>query len=101
MGADNAIKITTGDTGLNQFRADPTIGSGSPARTAQKQAASDAELVVDGVTVKRTSNSISNIFSGYTIDLKGETDTLSPSNFNVSSSLDVDSAFNNAKTSSR
>ena len=55
-------------------------------------------LVVDGVTVKRTSNSISNIFSGYTIDLKGETDTLTPSNFNVSSSLDVDSAFNNAKT---
>ena len=99
MGADNAIRITTTDTGLNQFRADPTIGSGSPApATAQKQAASDAELVVDGVTVKRTSNSISNIFSGYTIDLKGETDTLTPSNFNVSSSLDVDSAFNNAKT---
>ena len=99
MGADNAIRITTSDTGLNQFRADPTIGSGSPApATAQKQAASDAELVVDGVTVKRTSNSISNIFSGYTIDLKGETDTLTPSNFNVSSSLDVDSAFNNAKT---
>ena len=99
MGADNAIKITTSDTGLNQFRADPTIGSGSPApATAQKQAASDAELVVDGVTVKRTSNSISNIFSGYTIDLKGETDTLTPSNFNVSSSLDVDTAFNNAKT---
>ena len=99
MGADNAIRITTTDTGLNQFRADPTIGSGSPApATAQKQAASDAELVVDGVTVKRTSNSISNIFSGYKIDLKGETDTLTPSNFNVSSSLDVDSAFNNAKT---
>ena len=99
MGADNAIRITTTDTGLNQFRADPTIGSGSPApATAQKQAASDAELVVDGVIVKRTSNSISNIFSGYTVDLKGETDTLTPSNFNVSSSLDVDSAFNNAKT---
>ena len=91
MGADNAIRITTSDAGLNQFRADPTIGSGSPAPSAaQKQAASDAELVIDGVTVKRTSNSISNIFSGYTINLKGETDTLSPSNFNVSSSLDVD-----------
>ena len=96
MGADNAIKITTSDSALNDFRADPTI-AGAP-RTSQKQAASDAELVVDGVTIKRTSNSISNIFSGYTIDLKGETDTLSPSNFNVSSSLDVDSAFNNAKT---
>ncbi len=99
MGADNAIKITTSDAGLNQFRADPTISAGSPAPSAaQKQAASDAEIVIDGVTVKRTSNSISNIFSGYTINLKGETDTLSPSNFNVSSSLDVDSAFNNAQT---
>ena len=94
MGADNAIKITTGDSALNDFRADPTI-AGTP-RTSQKQPASDAELVVDGVTVKRTSNSISDIFSGYTIDLKGETDTLSPSNFNVNSSLDVNSAFNNA-----
>ena len=96
MGADNAIKITTGDSALNDFRADPTI-AGTP-RTSQKQAASDAELVVDGVTVKRTSNSISDIFSGYTIDLKGETDTLTPSNFNVRSSLDVNSAFDNAST---
>ena len=96
MGADNAIKITTGDSALNDFRADPTI-AGTP-RTSQKQAASDAELVVDGVTVKRTSNSISNIFSGYTIDLKGETDTLTPSNFNVRSSLDANSAFDNAST---
>ena len=96
MGEDNAIKITTSDTELNDFRADPTI-AGTP-RTSQKQGASDAVLVVDGVTVKRTSNSISNIFSGYTLDLKGETDTLSPSNFNVRSSLDVDSALVNAQT---
>ena len=96
MGADNAIKISTDDAQLDDFRADPTI-VGMP-RNAQKQVASDAELIVDGITVKRTSNSISNIFSGYTLDLKGETDTLTPANFNVRSSLDVDSAFNNAQT---
>ena len=96
MGADNAIKITTADAQLDDFRADPTI-VGMP-RNAQKQVASDAELIVDGITVKRTSNSISNIFSGYTLDLKGETDTLTPANFNVRSSLDVDTAFNNAKS---
>ncbi len=96
MGADNAIKITTNDAQLDDFRADPTI-VGMP-RNAQKQVASDAELIVDGITVKRTSNSISNIFSGYTLDLKGETDTLTPANFNVRSSLDVDTAFNNAKS---
>ena len=96
MGADNAIKITTNDAQLDDFRADPTI-VGMP-RNAQKQVASDAELIVDGITVKRTSNSISNIFSGYTLDLKGETDTLTPANFNVRSSLDVDTAFDNAKS---
>ena len=96
MGADNAIKITTDDAQLDDFRADPTI-AGMP-KNAQKQVASDAELIVDGITVKRTSNSISNIFSGYTLDLKGETDTLTPANFNVRSSLDVDTAFNNAKS---
>ena len=99
MGEDNAIKITTGDSQLDDFRADPTITIGSPAPSAaQKQAASDAELVVDGITVKRTSNTINNIFSGYTLDLKGETDTLSPPNFNLRSSLDVDSAFDNAQS---
>ena len=99
MGADNAIRITTGDAPLDDFRADPTITIGSPAPSAaQKQAASDAELVVDGITVKRTSNSISDIFSGYTLDLKGETDTLTPANFNVRSSLDIDTAFNSAKS---
>ena len=96
MGADNAIKITTNDAQLDDFRADPTI-VGMP-KNAQKQVASDAELIVDGITVKRTSNSISNIFSGYTLDLKGETDTLTPANFNVRSSLDVDTAFDNAKS---
>ena len=96
MGEDNAIQITTADSDLFDFRADPTI-SGTPSN-AQKQAASDAELIVDGITIKRTSNSISNIFSGYTLDLKGETDTLTPANFNVTSSLDVDSAFTNAQT---
>ena len=30
--------------------------------------------------------------------MKGETDTLTPANFNVRSSLDVDTAFNNAKS---
>ena len=95
MGEDNAIQITTADSDLFDFRADPTI-SGTPSN-AQKQAASDAELIVDGITIKRTSNSISNIFSGYTLDLKGETDTLTPANFNVTSSLDVDSAFTNAQ----
>ena len=47
MGADNAIRITTDDAPLDDFRADPTITIGSPAPSAaQKQAASDAELLL-------------------------------------------------------
>ena len=95
MGADNAIKIATLDSGLDQFRADPTINLGTPTpRSVQKTAASDAELTVDGVTVKRVSNKISDIFSGYSIDLKSTTTAA----FRVSSSLDQDSAYLNTKT---
>ena len=98
MGADNAIKITTSDAALNDFRADPADGSGSPAPSAaQKSAASDANLTVDGVTVLRTTNSINDIFSGYTLELKNTTSSSTPSNFRVSSSLDTDAAFNSAK----
>ncbi|MAI97382.1 MAG: hypothetical protein CML37_01620 [Rhodobacteraceae bacterium] len=95
MGADNAIKIVAVDSGLNQFRADPTINTGTPTpRSVQKTAASDAELTVDGVTVKRTSNTVTNLFSGYSIDLKSTT----TSAFRVSSSLDEESAYTNTKT---
>ena len=50
MGVSNAIKISTTDAGLNQFKASPTDST----RSAQKSAAADAELTVDGVTIKRT-----------------------------------------------
>jgi len=97
MGADNALKITTTDSGLNDFRADPTINSGSPTpRSAQKAPASDAELEVDGVTVKRTGNSISNVFSGYTLDLNSTTGAANAA-FRVSASLDTDTAYLSTK----
>ena len=98
MGADNAIRITTGDAPLNDFRADPTITIGSPAPSADKTSSIRCRVSCRWYNSKRTSNSISDIFSGYTLDLKGETDTLTPSNFNVRSSLDINTAFNNAKS---
>ena len=90
MGVSNAIKIATLDAGLNQFKASPTDST----RSAQKSAAADAELTVDGVTIKRTSNTIGNIFSGYSMDLTSTTSSA----FRVSASLDQDSAYTNTKT---
>jgi len=89
MGVSNAIKISTTDAGLNQFKASPTDST----RSAQKSAAADAELTVDGVTIKRTSNTIGNIFSGYSMDLTSTTSSA----FRVSASLDEDSAYTNTK----
>lgn len=80
-GASNAIRMTvseaSGDAGLSTF--DTT----SDNNTHQTTAASDATLTVDGVTLTRSSNSITNIFDGYTLDLTKTT----TSAFRVSSIL--------------
>ena len=88
MGADNALKITTAQSALNDFRADPPSIAGP-----QKARAADAQLTVDGVTVRRTSNTIGNIVSGYSFDLNSTT----TSAFRVSSSLDKDTAYLSTK----
>ncbi len=88
MGADNALKITTAQSALNDFRADPPSIAGP-----QKARAADAELTVDGITVKRASNTIGNIVSGYSFDLNSTT----TSAFRVSSSLDKETAYLSTK----
>ena len=88
MGVDNALKITTAQSALNDFRADPPSIAGP-----QKARAADAQLTVDGVTVRRTSNTIGNIVSGYSFDLNSTT----TSAFRVSSSLDKDTAYLSTK----
>ena len=96
FGTDNAIKITTSDTALNAFRADPTVDA-----TVQKTRAANSSLLVDGVSVTRPTNTITDLFSGYDVTVKGTSlDGDSPANgvtmsdpgFLVSSSLDVETA---------
>ena len=72
------VSEAAGDAGLSTF--DTT----SDNNTHQTTAASDATLTVDGVTLTRSSNSITNIFDGYTLDLTKTT----TSAFRVSSILD-------------
>ncbi|MAQ06777.1 MAG: hypothetical protein CMN50_03645 [SAR116 cluster bacterium] len=86
-GQSNAIKMTvseaSGDAGLATF--DTT----SDNATHQTAAATNATLSVDGATLYRTSNSISDIFDGYTLDITKTTSSA----FRISSSLDKSSAL--------
>jgi len=86
-GESNAIKMTvseaSGDAGLSTF--DTT----SDNATHQTAAARNATLTVDGATLYRTTNSISDIFDGYTLDITKTTSSA----FRISSSLDKSSAL--------
>ena len=77
------VSEASGDAGLATF--DTT----SDNATHQTAAATNATLTVDGATLYRTKNSISDIFDGYTLDITKTTS----SSFRISSTLDKDSAL--------
>ena len=62
-GATQAFQLTSQDTGLDQLAVDV----GSPARIGT--GAQDAEVVVDGLSFKRSSNTISDLIAGVRLDL--------------------------------
>tara|TARA_X000000950_G_scaffold229239_1_gene277006 strand:+ start:779 stop:2734 length:1956 start_codon:yes stop_codon:yes gene_type:complete len=90
-GVNDAIKLTVSedisDPGLSTF--DTTSDNSAHQTTA----AADASLTVDGVSVSRSTNSITDLFDGYTLDISSK----STSSFRVSSSLDKSSAFSTMK----
>jgi flagellar capping protein FliD len=90
-GVNNAIRMTisenSGDSGLSTF--DTTSDNASH----QKTAATDASLIIDGVSVNRSSNSITDLFDGYKFDLTATT----TSSFRVSSQLDKTTALASLK----
>jgi len=64
--------LTAGSGTLSNLQMDPTGGS----TLSTMQAAKDANITVDGVAVTRSSNTITDVLSGYTIDLlKSDTAT--------------------------
>ena len=91
-GVNNALKLTVSEdasnTGLSTFDNSSTNGS------KQKSAAADAALIVDGISVNRSSNSITDLFDGYTLDITATTS----SSFRVSSALDKDEALATLQT---
>lgn len=84
-GAANTFSITANDTGdgvsdddfgLSQFAFDPTVELTPPATTAagrnmlQTREGTDASLRVNGLLVTSTSNQVTGVIEGVTLDLK-------------------------------
>ena len=86
-GSQNALRLTVTptDSGSTITALDTT----SDNDDHQTVAASDATLNVDGISISRETNTISDLFDGYTFNLTATTS----STFRVSSSLDTDTAY--------
>jgi flagellar hook-associated protein 2 len=65
------VVLTPSNSGLS-FDSDPDydFGSISTIRARQVQAGADAEITVDGVTVHPTSNTVDDVITGVTLNLK-------------------------------
>lgn len=91
-GVNNALKLTVSEDASNAGLS--TFDNTSTNASKQKSAAVDAALVVDGINVNRSSNTITDLFDGYSIDITATT----TSSFRVSSALDKDAALSTLQT---
>ena len=74
VGAGNALRLTVAETGAGLSTFDNTLTN----TTLQVQAASNAMLSVDGVTVFRDSNTIDDLIEGVTLTLNAPTEYETP-----------------------
>ena len=91
-GKENALRITATESpaGSGLSRIDNTSSNSSK----QKIAGADATFVVDGMTLTRSSNSITDLFEGYTVDLVSTTSTTA----NITASVDENLATANLQS---
>lgn len=77
-GANNGMKITVADAsdasntdtnGLSAFAYDPTATAGSGKNLTLMKEAQDAKLTIDGISVTKSSNTITDAISGVTLNL--------------------------------
>jgi flagellar hook-associated protein 2 len=104
LGAANAINFDVAvgfgsasdpKTSLNVFDTETSgIGAVSGSNTLHMVKATDAHLKVDGVSVYRATNTISDVVDGYTLTPK----VVNTTSFRVQSSLDIDGAYNSIKS---
>ena len=92
QGYANALRLTvsetSGDEGLS------ALSNVSDNATHQTSAALNSRLLVDGVTIERASNTITDLFDGYSLDVTAVTS----SSFRLSSSLDKVSSLDTMKS---
>ncbi|MDE2600365.1 MAG: flagellar filament capping protein FliD [Rhodocyclaceae bacterium] len=102
MGSDGAIKVTasedgvaTGSFALTGLTYDESSPSGNPSMV-QTQAADNASLTVNGLTVTRSSNTVTDVVTGLTINLTKEGNTTLSVAKNNTDVMTVVNAFVNA-----
>lgn len=77
-GASNSIKVSVADAdgnnidmnGLSQLAYDPTATLGTGKNLSETVAAKDATVVIDGITITKSSNVISDALQGVTLTLQ-------------------------------
>lgn len=94
-GADNSLKITVSndsvgnnldDAGLSRLAYDPAGSAGNGKNLSEKLQALNALLNVDGFTdISKSSNTITDVIDGITLQLNSESDTGVPTILTVSS----------------
>ena len=91
-GRNSALRLTVNENLID--RGLSVLDTRSDNANHQSTAATDATLTVDGVTLNRSSNSITDIFDGYKIDINSTT----TSAFRASSILDPDEAIKSMRS---
>ena len=81
-GTTNAFTLTSSDT-LTEFNSGSPATSDTSAQVTLSVAAADASFTVDGLSVTRSTNSITDLFTGYQLDLN----TVNSSTTNVTSTV--------------
>ena len=85
-GKENALRITATENPSGSGLS--SIDNSSTNSSKQKIAGIDATIVVDGMTLTRSSNEITDLFEGYTVNLSATTSTTA----NLTASVDTSSA---------
>ena len=91
-GKENALRITATESPSGSGLS--SIDNSTTNSSKQKIAGADASLVVDGMTLTRSSNIITDLFEGYTVNLVSTTSSTA----NLTSSVDTNSATTNLES---
>ncbi len=96
-GKENALRVTATESPSGSGLA--TIDNTSTNGSKQKVAGTDASFTVDGISLTRSSNNISDLFTGYDVNLLASTSSNGVDTpANLTGSVDTTSATTNLQT---